>query len=112
MEVHLFDSSDQSLEFIKTQFQEDITWHREDVANKVRKKKYGWQFKSAVTEHLLRFQGYFEVSQITGMDVKILKQWVYMSRLKQRCELNSGFQLLKIDYRSSLHAFSRESHDV
>ncbi|MDC1175240.1 hypothetical protein OAT67_07580 [Bacteriovoracaceae bacterium] len=40
----MFDSKEESLAYIKKHHQEDIKWHKEDMANNVRRKTYSWDF--------------------------------------------------------------------
>ena len=68
------ETKEESLVYILKFHSEDIKWHREDIVNKVRRKQYDRQFKLILMSHLERFKGYQELSDVTGIDVGILKE--------------------------------------
>ena len=99
----MFDSKEESLAYIEKHHQEDIKWHKEDLDNKVRRKRYSLDFKITLKQHLRRFKCYQELSKLTGIDVRILKQWIRISNICKRQRENQEFQLLKVCFESSHH---------
>lgn len=99
----MFDTKEESLAYIKKHHKQDMTWHQEDLSKKVKKKKYDWQFKAILIQHLRSFKSYSELSKLTGVDIKILKQWIYISNKFKHEKANEEFQLLKVCHKNGLH---------
>ena len=99
----MFETKEENLAYIKKHHSQDMMWHKQDLEKNVSKKSYDFQYKLILIDHLSKFKAYSELSAVTGVDIKILKQWIYMANLK-RCHIkNAELQLLKVCFKNALH---------